>query len=191
LFIAHIPASYILIKETVSRLPRFFSQARPRRLVVVALVASIFPDLDLIYFYVFDGRQSNHHSYWTHIPLYWLLIAVIVFIVLKGLKRSYLTPYVVTFFISIVLHLVLDSMVGGIMWFYPFSLNLLSLVEIKASAQWWVLNFIWHWTFGIELLLVYLAVLKWVVTRRGSDLREYNLTLNTEPLVEAKQSIAG
>ncbi|VTR68827.1 hypothetical protein DESC_720205 [Desulfosarcina cetonica] len=38
----------------------------------------------MIYFYIFDHRQHHHHTYWTHIPLYWAIVLVFPFLLLRA-----------------------------------------------------------------------------------------------------------
>lgn len=67
MFIAHIPTGLGLAR-IISGRPLDLSIA------VVAIIGAIFPDFDLIRFYLFDNHQRHHHDYWTHIPGIWLLI---------------------------------------------------------------------------------------------------------------------
>ena len=69
MFIAHIPIGLGLARLVTRR-----SLTLP--VVMVAAFGAIFPDLDLIRFYLFDNHQRHHHDYWTHIPMVWGLIAL-------------------------------------------------------------------------------------------------------------------
>jgi inner membrane protein len=150
-FLAHLPAGYLLTKRIEAR-------CGVSGLMPVGLVASVLPDLDLFRFYVLDGRRVLHHEYWTHVPFWWAIIAAtwcLGFAVTRhrrGLAGS------AVFFGNIFLHLVLDTIVGGVAWFAPFSRRPFALVIVPAGHQWWVLNFVLHWTFVLELLVVAWAV---------------------------------
>ena len=81
MFIGHLPAGYVLTKTIQNR---FHTQ----RFLWAGLVASVLPDIDIFYFYFVDNKQSLHHAYWIHIPLYWLLICLAVFTVIWICKKS-------------------------------------------------------------------------------------------------------
>jgi inner membrane protein len=149
MFIAHIPAGYILTKK----LQKYFKSTK---YLALGLVASVLPDLDLLYFYLVDNRQNLHHGYWVHIPFYWLIIAAFTFsgAYLFG-KKKYLIPAVI-FFACIFLHMVLDSFVAGVQWLFPITEKSFYLFTVPAVYDWWVWNFFFHWTFLLEV-----AILVW------------------------------
>jgi inner membrane protein len=62
--------------------------------------------------------------------------------------------------------MVLDSIVGDIAWLAPFSDERFALFEVPAIFKPWWLNFVLHWSFALELVLVASAVYCW---RRDND----------------------
>jgi inner membrane protein len=151
MFIAHLPAGYILTKY----LQKGFDTGK---YLLIGLIGSIFPDVDIIYFYLIDHRQNLHHGYWIHIPYYWMIIAsitIFVFWIFK--KREYLIASII-FFSNIFLHLFLDTIVGKIEWLYPFTEKGYFLFDVPAVYGFWVYNFVFHWTFLIEVGLVVWAI---------------------------------
>ncbi len=150
MFIAHLPAGYLLTRS----LQKSF---KTTKYLWVGLVASILPDIDLIYFYVFDGRSTQHHEYITHLPLFWLAVWVVVLAII-GLARSRPALIISTLvFANIFLHLILDSMLGSILWLAPFSHASFVLATVPAVYSFWVWNFILHWTFLFEVAITLLA----------------------------------
>lgn len=156
MFVAHIPAGYLLTKAIVR-------STRPdyRRLMVVGLVASVAPDLDLFYHYLAD-RAHPHHQYVTHTPAFWLALAALATIVAVVFRRRSLILYVGVSLANVLLHLILDSVAAGVMWLYPVSRRELSLAPVPALYQPWILNFVFNWTFGLELLIVVAALVVYV-----------------------------
>jgi len=145
MFIGHIPAGYITTRAIQKK-------HHVKTGLLLGLIASVLPDIDLIYFYLFDHQSTLHHSYWTHIPFYWLLIlavTVLAALIFKKLKK--VGPFILIFFSNIFLHLFLDTIVGKIEWLYPFSTQSFSFFEVPAVYSWWVLNFVFHWTFLFEI----------------------------------------
>jgi len=150
MFIAHIPIGLGLARIVTRR-----SLTLP--VVMVAAFGAIFPDLDLIRFYLFDNHQRHHHDYWTHIPMIWGLIVLGWFGFSKIRKRSFgALPLV--FFVAVFSHLVLDTMAGAIEWFWPFSDKGVYLVTVPATQSKWYLSFLTHWTFALEVFISILSL---------------------------------
>lgn len=145
MIIAHLPAGYILARTTQN----------PRGpLLWAALIGSVFPDIDMLWFHLVDNGAIHHHRYWMHAPGFWLAIAAVAIIALRGPYRALAAMFTA----SVLLHLVLDTLAGGIMWLWPFSTRLFTLVTVPATQSHWVLSFVFHWTFLAELLLIAIAL---------------------------------
>jgi inner membrane protein len=65
MLIAHLPAGYILGTFARNRWPGRSG------VMAAAMLGSVFPDIDMLYFHFVDGRQTHHHAYITHWPLFW------------------------------------------------------------------------------------------------------------------------
>lgn len=151
---AHLPSGYVLARGVV-----------PMQWVMpAALLGAVMPDLDMIWFHFVDMRSVHHHYYWPHIPLVWAGIALVTLPALWFCKL--LLPGVV-FFAAILLHLLLDTIAGGILWGYPVSPDLLTLVTVPATQSHWVLSFMMHWTFLLEIAIWVLALGLWLKRERG------------------------
>ncbi len=122
-----------------------------------ALIGSLFPDFDLLYFYLIDGRQSHHHTYWTHFPILWLVLSILTGIWVLMRKNSVAAWAFFAFAVSCFLHLVLDGFVGDIPWLAPFSMKLYSVYHVPAIYKPWWLNFILNWSFLMELVIIVVA----------------------------------
>lgn len=156
MFIAHLPAGYLLTRAILRRAHR-----PSGKLLALGLVASIAPDFDLLYFYFFDQRQVHHHAYALHWPLAWAAVCGSVMCVALLLKkRAWLLPAIIVLANGL-LHMVLDTLVGGIAWLAPFNKALWHVTSVPAQYSWWPANFILHWTFLLELLIVLVAYLQW------------------------------
>ncbi|WP_417680043.1 metal-dependent hydrolase [Roseibium sp.] len=143
---AHLPAGYCLTK---------LMKDRPPLLLPVALLFSILPDFDLIWFFLVDGRQIHHHRYWVHIPAFWAVVGTVC---LAAFWRTRFRPYVVIAIAAAFLHLVLDSLVGGILWLSPWDNTLYQLITIRPAKPHWLFSFILHWTFLAEVMIWGLAL---------------------------------
>jgi len=150
MFIAHIPVSLalgrVLTKHRLT-LP----------VIAAAMFGAVFPDLDLIRFYLFDNHQRHHHDYWTHIPAIWLVI-ILGWALLKKLFKRPFGVLPVVFFAAVLSHLILDTMAGAIEWLWPFSDQGFYLVIVPATHAKWYLSFLTHWTFGVEVFVSILSL---------------------------------
>jgi len=151
MFIGHLPAGYIVTRQAMRGRPQ--ADAAAGRLLALGLVASVLPDFDLVYFYLIDNRQTLHHHYWTHLPAFWAAVAVPTLAIAALLRRPAALLAWLVFHANVFLHLVLDTVVGHVLWLYPFSADSVVLFDVPARHGWWVWNFVLHWTFLFELLL--------------------------------------
>jgi inner membrane protein len=150
---AHLPSGYLLARGVARPVPW---------LMPAALVGAVLPDLDMIWFHFVDMGSVHHHMYWPHIPLVWAGIAAVTLPVLRAFA---LASTGVVFFAAILLHLILDTIAGGVLWAYPVSDTLFFLVTVPATQSHWILSFMVHWTFRLEIAVWLLAGILWV--RRG------------------------
>lgn len=158
MFIAHLPAGYITSRYYCQFLAANHAPGNSRNIIMaVGMLGSIMPDLDLFYFYIIDNRQHSHHSYITHTPILWLLTFSLIFVLGKLKNLILLQQLNIIFHINIAIHLLLDTFVGGIKWLYPLSNHYSQWFNIPSEYQWWVWNFILHWSFFAELAIVALA----------------------------------
>jgi inner membrane protein len=171
-FIAHLPAGYLSSRLIERRIP--LAGAAP-----ALWLGSVFPDVDLLWFYVVDKGAVHHHAYVTHLPAVWLSLVVLIALIaaVSGRRaqsgRAGRTLTVAAAFVSgALLHCVLDTFVGDVRWLWPWSSEAFSLFTVPARYEWWVLSFLLHWTFAVEVVLCALAAIVWWRHRhraRGAD----------------------
>jgi inner membrane protein len=153
---AHLPSGYVLARSLPKGIPA---------LLPVALVGAVLPDFDMLWFYFVDDRAFHHHRYWVHIPAFWLAVAALT------LPLAWWAGHVRTaavFFAAILMHLVLDSIGGGILWGAPLSDRLFEMVTVPAAHGHWITSFVLHWTFLAELAVWAAATLLWLKRAEGT-----------------------
>jgi inner membrane protein len=153
-FVAHVPAGYLLTSALHDLASR--AGASRRRLLALGIASSVLPDLDLLYFYLVDHRQSHHHTYWSHVPFAWIVVLAPLLVLARRSRPLFTAALVVA--ANVFLHLGLDTMAGAILWRYPFSAHPVTLFDVPAGHSWWVWNFVFHWTFALELTIVAAAL---------------------------------
>lgn len=147
MILAHLPSGYLVGRA-------FGAQRGP--VMAAALAGSVLPDLDLIWFYGIDGRAFHHHLYWVHMPGFWAMVAAVALPAVR-LTMPRLWRPALAFFAALLVHLILDSIGGGIAWGWPASRDLFALVEVPASRSHWVLSFLTHWTMAPEAAIILAA----------------------------------
>jgi inner membrane protein len=83
-------------------------------------------------------------------------VAAVVLGVIRARRAAWLALAILG--LNVLLHLVLDTVAGGIRWLWPFSDVELALTTVRARYHPWVLNFVLHWTFALEVALVVAAL---------------------------------
>lgn len=122
------------------------------------VIGSVVPDLDMLWFYLVDHGGHHHHGYLTHRPFLWVAV------LLGGLVLRRWAVF--AFGLGALLHMLLDSIAGRINWGWPFFDAPMTLVIVPATQSHWLLSFIFHWTFAVELIVLALAVALFLRDRR-------------------------
>ena len=165
MIIGHLPAGYLVATAALDRLG--LPSRRRRTLLLAALVASVAPDLDLLYFYATGGRV-HHHALPTHWPSLWLALTAAGLLAAAVVRSRPLAVGAAFVGGAGLLHLLLDSVAGAVRWAAPFSDRALTLVEVPARHGWWVWSMVGHWTFGAEVVLALAAgAVAWARRRGG------------------------
>ncbi|WP_192179914.1 metal-dependent hydrolase [Mesorhizobium amorphae] len=146
MLIAHLPSGYILGRfapKSWRETPCFMT---------AAMIGSVIPDIDMLYFHLVDGGRTHHHAYITHWPLFWLASGIVALSVIRLLGWPHLVS-VAVFFAGAMLHMVLDTVASPIMWLMPFDRHAFELVTVPATYGNWVASFVLHRTFLLEILI--------------------------------------
>ena len=157
MFIAHLPAGFIL---THALIQKHYAPGTTdyKRFMALGLVASVLPDSDFLYFYLVDARQHFHHSYWTHIPLYWIALYLLTLLSSAAVGTLQWVRVTQVFYLNVLLHCVLDSTAGGILWLFPWDLHYYRLAHVPHVYPGFYWNFLLHWTFLLELMIISAAI---------------------------------
>lgn len=159
MFIGHLPGAYLIFRATAPNLGRLAFTA--------AMIGAVAPDIDILWFYFFDDRGHHHHSYLTHRPIIWLGFLIAGLLIRRWLQQS--GTFVAFFGVGGLVHLLLDSITGEVTWLWPLSDATYPLVVVQATHSHWILSFLNHWTFKIEIVITVLALLVLIVTWRRSS----------------------
>lgn len=154
MFIGHLPGAYLVFRTVGPGLTKVAFAA--------AMIGAVAPDIDMLWFYLVDNRSHHHHDYLTHRPILWAGIAAMGLLSRLALPRA--GTIVAAFGAGGLVHMALDSIVGKITWGWPFTDAAYPLVVVPATKSHWILTFLSHWTFAVEIAITLLAFFLW---RRG------------------------
>ena len=169
--LAHPAAGYLITafwESNVNKPDRFGLESW--QLYCVGFVAASLPDVDMVYQLIFDPREVSHRLYWSHTPIYWLAIFLLVlsFLSFFGKKvHLYLARFVS---VQVFAHLVLDSVVGGLRWFFPWSAQRYGLVpSLPGPYAERHLRILFHWTFLFEVVIIVAALCYFMQRQKRAD----------------------
>lgn len=155
MFFAHLPAGYLVSRYLIHRRPTL----RHNWILAAGMLGGIFPDVDLLYLYLFDTTPQHHHTYWTHLPLAWVDLATLMWVAARHRDIAF-RQTLAAFLLGWLSHLLLDSITGDIWWLYPLIDQPYSLAKVEALHQPWWMNFVLHWSMALEVAIIAFAV--WV-----------------------------
>lgn len=163
MIIAHGPAGYLLTKLFANSF--FRNSLSPTQdskhynlLILSGIIGGIMPDFDFVYHIFIDSDRTPHHSYITHMPFFWICMMSLLLIAGKLLKKPCLSAVSITVCGAALLHLICDTVTGEIYWLYPFSMHPFNVFAVHGTYIWWVHNYMYHWTFLIEITIVTIAM---------------------------------
>jgi hypothetical protein len=152
MLIAHLPSGYLLGAFAQRRVP-----AQASAIMAAAIFGSLAPDFDMLYFHLIDGRRTHHHDYITHWPLFWLAAGLVLAAAALIFRRHWL-PLALVFSAGTMLHMAMDTVAAPIRWLAPFSEVTMELVAIPKIHPNWIVSFVLHWTFLLEIAISAAAV---------------------------------
>ncbi len=158
---AHLPSGYL-----VGRLAE--KSCSGNHILIAALIGAVLPDVDMLYFHFVDFGRTHHHMYVSHWPLAWLVFALPVICVLHFMHAIAQRNIAIVLFGAVMLHLCLDSIAAPIFWLMPIMKGQLELVSVPARYSHWIISYLLHWTFALELAIWLAAILAFMRVRKAS-----------------------
>lgn len=142
MIIGHLPAGYLAAKAMARKI------ASPA-LFWGIVIGSVLPDIDMVWFLLIDSTVHHHHLI-THRPIVWISL-----LILAVALRS---PALIGVALGAMLHMVLDTTLGEIAWFWPLSEAYVTFIEVQPTHDHWLKSFMAHWTFRVELAIAAVAL---------------------------------
>jgi inner membrane protein len=153
---SHAPGGFIAAFVTKRWWTRSLTKKQITILYIVSMIAAVLPDIDVIYFYLFDATV-RHRQHITHSLFLYLLIWLIFYTIGFFKKSQVLKSTGFILFIGGFFHLLLDSVTTGVPWFYPQSLRTWGLLNLPWFNFDFVYEHLFLFTLSIEVLIFLLA----------------------------------
>jgi membrane-bound metal-dependent hydrolase YbcI (DUF457 family) len=166
MFLAHLPTGYLVGASLARRWPQAITPAA----WAAVLFGSVAPDLDLIYFYFLSDHSVNHHIYPPHVPIVWLAASCLVGLCLGCGPQRWRVVWAM-FCTGWLLHLVLDTVAGGIWWLWPWVTTPYVLMEVPRRFDNSWLNFISHPSILLEVIIIVVSGQQWRKRSKPVSLR--------------------
>ncbi len=162
MMIGHLPSAYLVFKAMAPR-------ALPRIAFLAGMGGALFPDIDLLWFYFVDNRSTHHHEYLTHRPALWLGLMILFLGTawLSGKRRGLVALGIIgaAFCAGALTHMVFDSIAGKIFWLWPLTDHSVTLVTVQPTHSHFILSFLAHWTFKMEIAITIVAATVFLYVR--------------------------
>lgn len=154
---SHAPAGFIATFATRYFWNKKLTKKQTYILYLIGIIAGIFPDIDVIYYYLINA-STRHRELITHSPFFYILIWIILYIIAYLTKKQILKSLGLIIFTSSLSHFILDSITTGIPWFYPFSTRTWGLLNLPWFNFQFIYEHLFIFIFSIEALIFLIAV---------------------------------
>ncbi|MBI2410298.1 MAG: metal-dependent hydrolase [Candidatus Kerfeldbacteria bacterium] len=149
-------------------------------LLAIGWFGAIFPDVDLLYFYLHNASGS-HRDFITHTPILYLGVLVVGCLIAWLTKNTKLLFATFAFTLGTATHLLTDTVIGQIKIFYPFSYEFYGIADFHRFSITTNLLFFNFLLEGICFFFFFYACLRLFVHNR----RTYAIVLSVLLLVFA------
>jgi inner membrane protein len=136
----HLAGGYIVTTAILKFIPgtEQFSNNEIALLYIIGILSGEIPDIDLLFFYLSkkinkNSKKTTHREFYTHLPLFWLIISTLIIILGYVINSSFIILIAIILLGGTFSHLIFDSIEYGIRWLGPFSKKHFSLLKIKEN----------------------------------------------------------
>jgi hypothetical protein len=170
MFLAHAPISYLSNEIIQKRRMEGLKPSQTVLVTVLSLLFGILPDIDFLIMMMTDRPSYTHHDSFTHTPIYWVGLWLVISLVFKLIypkfntkTKQFLTKDVVKIILNSLLiggisHYLADLVVGNIMIFYPLTTQNFTLLKYIFEPSYFTGYFLSVF-FALELILFVIGLI--------------------------------
>jgi inner membrane protein len=194
MFLAHAPISYLANESVQKKRISKLDSSQQIFIAVLSLIFGILPDFDFLLLMMFDRPSYTHHDFFTHTPLYWVAIWLLLLLLSKVIyphinkkTKEFLTKDLMdiilnAFLIAGISHFLADLLVGNIMLFYPISDRHFTLLRYLFEPSYFT-GYFGSVYFAIEILFIAIFFLlfssKFLKKHKWDDIVAYVLIVGS------------
>lgn len=184
--LGHIAGGYLITKALFNIIPNNFTQLEREKFSYWGAFFGLFPDIDIFYaFYqsaalTINHSVANHRLYFTHTPLVWLVIGILIYFFFKKKKQGIFGLVLLT---GTWAHMVFDSIDYGVRWLWPFKNLPYAILSNGLKSEFLPLGFFNYWfgflkyysrtpTFYFEILIIILGL--YIFWQSYKNLHKFN-----------------
>ena len=174
MYFTHSLAGAVTTKLVLDRNEGIFSKVERDILWFVGVTASVFPDFDLIIYFL-NPNATSHRQWITHsVVLYGIASLVLLFFGFFSKRkerfgRQFHMSMALVFIFGVLTHLVLDYFMGGIALFLPFNSYVYGYpIECNQDDN-WITSYVYSWYMLVEGIVfgAYLVIQKSISNKFG------------------------
>lgn len=125
---AHTPIAFLIPYYSRKKWSQNLSSKQIKIVFIIAIIGGLFPDIDLLYYYLF-AADFSHHEAFTHSAFIYLILFCVLYLLFYLLKNNFYKKIITFFFLGVLSHLLADSVGAGVIWLYPFSKEMYGLTS--------------------------------------------------------------
>ena len=167
-FPGHFLGAYLFIK--------FFGRLKKvkysDRATFWSMILAMSVDLDTVILAFLGIEPFYHRRFLVHTPIFWFVVFGLFWLTSKILGKKFEKArniLILPFAIAVFSHLILDSAFEGVMWLYPFSMDLYGVhlpVPINIPINEWIFSYLTD-PYGLSLELLITSVALYVFIKSG------------------------
>lgn len=166
MYFTHSLVGAVALRFVIDKVDKKFTEKEKRILWIVGITASVLPDFDLVYSAL--NHLANHRGFITHGIFIYMLMSLLLYFLSytkdkKEFGRKFFKTLALCFFIGVVVHFLMDFIVGGIVFLAPFSYKVYGLeMSVERHSGNWLLRYLTSRYMFLEAFnfTVFLFVLK-------------------------------
>lgn len=175
----HLACGYLAALSTLAIGNPALPAEQSATLLVIGTLSGEIPDIDigwsLFRRYILGKNGGDHRKYFTHGPLFWLIVSAAISMIATIVSSLFLQYLALILAFGTLGHFTLDSIDHGVMWLWPFSKRKFSLLgnrDESGKDKRCDMSYYWHFiteeypkttSFRLEFILLVIAVVTFML----------------------------
>jgi hypothetical protein len=156
MYFTHSLLGAVAQRFVIDKVEKKFTERENQVLWFVGITASVLPDFDLVYSAL--NQMLNHRNFITHGIFIYLILSLLLYLLSfakdkKEFGRKFFKTLALSFFIGILVHFLMDFIVGGVVFLAPFTYKVFGFdMTYERYDRNWLLTYLESKYMLLELL---------------------------------------